>query len=66
MINYFVNNKLSKTFSNKLFKSSFNIQFIKYKEEEFFELGFPYYVIMNSKYIAITTDHGVFVLSNKV
>ena len=37
-----------------------------YKEEEFFALGFPYYVTMNSKYIAITTDHGVFVLSNKV
>lgn len=37
-----------------------------YKEEEFFALGFPYYVTMNSKYIAITTDHGVFVLSNKI
>ena len=38
----------------------------KYKEKEFFNLGFPYYIIMNSKYYAISTDHGIFVLSNEV
>ena len=38
----------------------------KYKEAEFFALGFPYYVTMNSNYIAISTDHGIFVLSNKI
>ena len=38
----------------------------KYKEDQFFSMGFPYYVIMNSKYYAISTDHGIFVISNKV
>ena len=36
-----------------------------YKDEEFFSLGFPYFVMMNNKYYAITTDHGIFILSNK-
>lgn len=58
-------------YHNKKIKTIFNLYEINnidkiYKEEEFFALGFPYYVTMNSKYIAITTDHGVFVLSNKV
>ena len=58
-------------YHNKKRKTIFNLYEINntdkiYKEEEFFALGFPYYVTMNSKYIAITTDHGVFVLSNKV
>ena len=38
----------------------------EYKDEEFFSLGFPYFVIMNNKYYAISTDFGIFVLSNKV
>ena len=37
----------------------------KYKTSEFFSVGFPYYIIMNELYIAITTDHGLFVISNK-
>ena len=38
----------------------------KYKEEEFFSLGFPYFVIFNNKYIAISTDHGIFILNNEL
>ena len=34
----------------------------KYKDEEFFFLGFPYYISMNSKYICISTDQGIFVV----
>ena len=36
----------------------------KYKTSEFFSVGFPYYIVMNTLYIAITTDHGLFVISN--
>ena len=35
-----------------------------YKRTEFFSVGFPYYIIMNELYIGITTDHGLFVISN--
>ena len=53
---------------NKTIFNLYNISNIdnKYKENEFFSMGFPYYVTMNSKYYAISTDHGIFVLSNKV
>ena len=52
---------------NKTIFNLYNISNIdnKYKENEFFSMGFPYYVAMNSKYYAISTDHGIFVLSNK-
>ena len=58
-------------FHNNKRKTIFNLYKInnidkKYKEEEFFSLGFPYYVTMNNKYIAISTDHGIFVLSKKI
>ena len=58
-------------YHNKKRKTVFNLYNInniedKYKEKDFFSLGFPYYVIMNRKYYAISTDHGIFVLSNKV
>ena len=51
-------------------KTLFNLYDIKnieqnYKDEEFFSFGFPYFVVMNNKYYAISTDHGIFVLSNK-
>ena len=60
--NVYHNNK------NKTIFNLYNIKNIdkKYKEEEFFSLGFPYYAIMNSKYFAISTDHGIFVLSNRI
>ena len=61
-LNLYHNNK-NKTIFN-LYKIN-NID-QKYKEEEFFSLGFPYYISMNSKYFAISTDHGIFVLSNKI
>ena len=53
-----------------IIKTVFNLYNIKnieqnYKDEEFFSLGFPYYVVMNNKYYAISTDHGIFVLSKK-
>ena len=35
----------------------------KYKDEEFFSVGFPYFVIMNSIYFGISTDHGIFVIT---
>ena len=52
-------------------KTIFNLYDIKnieqkYKEEEFFSLGFPYFVIFNNKYIAISTDHGIFILNNEL
>ena len=58
-------------YHNQHIKNIFNLYKIsnidnKYKEKEFFNLGFPYYIIMNSKYYAISTDHGIFVLSNEV
>jgi hypothetical protein len=35
----------------------------KYKDEEFFSVGFPYFIIMNSVYFGISTDHGIFVIT---
>ena len=57
-------------YHNGKIKTLFNLYDIKnidqnYKDEEFFSLGFPYFIIMNNKYYAISTDHGIFVLSNK-
>ena len=57
-------------YHNGKIKTLFNLYDIKnieqnYKDEEFFSLGFPYFVVMNHKYYAISTDHGIFVLSNK-
>ena len=60
--NLYHNNK------NKTIFNLYNISNIDitYKEGEFFSMGFPYYVAMNSKYYAISTDHGIFVLSNNI
>ena len=57
-------------YHNGKVKTIFNLYDIKnieqnYKDDEFFSLGFPYFVVMNNKYYAISTDHGVFVLSKK-
>ena len=57
-------------YHDKEIKTIFNLYDIKnieqnYKDEEFFSLGFPYFVVMNNRYYAISTDHGVFILSNK-
>ena len=53
---------------NKKVKTIFNLYEIEnidsnYKNKEFFSVGFPYYIIMNELYIAITTDYGLFVIS---
>ena len=53
---------------NKKNKVLFNLYKIanieqKYKDEEFFSVGFPYFIVMNSLYIGISTDHGIFVIS---
>ena len=58
-------------YHNGKIKTIFNLYDIKnidqkYKEEEFFSLGFPYFVIFNNKYIAISTDHGIFILNNEI
>ena len=55
-------------YSNKINKVLFNLYQIsnidkKYKDEEFFSSGFPYFIIMNSIYFAISTDHGIFVIT---
>ena len=57
-------------FNNKKQKTLFNIYNIKniedkYKKLEFFSFGFPYYIIINEQYFCITTDHGLFVMTNK-
>ena len=56
---------------NKKVKTIFNLYELenidsKYKKKEFFSVGFPYYIIMNELYIAITTDYGLFVISNSI
>ena len=35
---------------------------IDYKNKQFFSMGYPYYIKMNSNYFAVSTDHGVFVI----
>ena len=35
---------------------------IEYKNKQFFSMGYPYYIKMNSNYFAVSTDHGVFVI----
>ena len=56
-------------YHNGTIKTVFNLYNInnieqKYKDEQFFSLGFPYFVLMNNKYYAISTDHGIFILTN--
>jgi hypothetical protein len=35
----------------------------KFKNLQFFSMGFPYYIIANEKYVCITTDFGLFVFT---
>jgi len=50
---------------NQVLFNLYQIQGIdqKYKDEEFFSVGFPYFIIMNSIYFGISTDHGIFVIT---
>ena len=55
-------------YHNNIQKALFNIYEIKnikqkYKNLKFFDMGFPYYIIANKKYICITTDSGLYVFS---
>ena len=59
------NLNLYKNRKNNVIFNLYKIQGIeqKYKDEEFFSVGFPYFVIMNSIYFGISTDHGIFVIT---
>ena len=54
-------------YKNKVNNILFNLYDIegieqKYKDQEFFFLGFPYLISMNSRYICISADQGIFVI----
>ena len=51
---------------NKIIFNLYEINDIseQYKKKEFFNVGFPYYIVMNELYFGITTDHGLFVINN--
>ena len=59
------NLNLYKNKKNKVLFNLYKIEGIekRYKDEEFFSVGFPYFITMNSKFIAISTDHGIFVIT---
>ena len=59
------NFNLYKNKQNIVLFNLYNIEGIEqiYKEQEFFFLRYPYYISMNSKYICISTDHGIFVIT---
>ena len=55
-------------YQNKNTKTIFNLYNIdgidkNYKDGELFESGFPYFITMNGIYYAISTDYGIFVVS---
>ena len=55
-------------YHNKTQTNLFNIYEIdniktKYKNMRFFDMGFPYYIIANEKYVCISTDFGLFVFT---
>lgn len=58
-------------YQKEKYKKIFNLYEIenieeKYKEKQFFSIGFPYFIIMNELYIGLTTDYGLFVISNSL
>ena len=52
---------------NRTLFKLYNIEGIdeSYKEKKFFSVGYPYYFVVNEFFFAITTDFGLFVISNK-
>ena len=53
----------------KIVTNIFNLLQIENIEEKnkgklLFSIGFPYFIVMNELYIGITTDYGLFVISN--
>ena len=72
--NYFIfimdNNGDLNMYKNKKNTTLFNLYNVKginesYKNKKFFDIGYPYYFVVNELYFAITTDYGLFVISNK-
>ena len=59
------NFNLYKNKKNNVLFNLYNIEGIEqiYKDQEFFFLKYPYYIAMNSKYICISTDHGIFTIT---
>ena len=73
-INYYIfildNNGDLNMYKNKQNRTLFNLYNIEgidesYKEKKFFSVGYPYYFVVNEFFFAITTDFGLFVISNK-
>ena len=73
IINYYIfvldNNGNLNMYKNKKNRTLFNLYniegiFQSYKEKKFFSVGYPYYLAINELYFAITTDLGLFVISN--
>ena len=64
-LDYNGNFNLYKNKKNTVLFNLYDIEGIeqKYKDEEFFYLRFPYYIAMNSKYICISTDQGIFAIT---
>ena len=74
IINYYIfvldNNGNLNMYKNKKNRTLFNLYNIEgidesYIEKQFFSIGYPYYFVVNELYFAITTDFGLFVISNK-
>ena len=72
--NYYIftldNNGDLNMYKNKTIKTLFNVYNVQgiddiYKKQKFFSTGFPYYITMNELYFAISTDYGLFVISNQ-
>ena len=56
-------------YKNKINRTIFNLYNVEgideiYKEKKFFSIGYPYYFVVNELYFAISTDFGLFVISN--
>ena len=56
-------------YKNKRNRTLFNLYNVEgidesYKDKKFFAIGYPYYFVLNELYFAITTDFGLFVISN--
>lgn len=54
-------------YHNKNIRTLFNVYGVEnvnreLKEKQLFDMGFPYFVVFNNRYYAITSDHGVFVI----
>ena len=74
IINYYIfimdSNGDVNMYKNKKNRTLFNLYNVggvdeSYKAKKFFSIGYPYYFVLNELYFAITTDFGLFVVSNK-